>query len=151
MSQYGSQWFRMAGHRKIAVYRMVAGARILPVVPGAISGASDDGRTCTGIHGGQNIPDFTAENLQFLKIFIGPAGKNEKVVSGPGNAWSELMPRHSDVEMRIYILFKCRIVLSTGCFLPLRYPQRFKLDGKTAIGNEAPERQRAIILSILTG
>ena len=89
--------------------------------------------------------------LQFLEIFTGPAGKNEKRVTGSCNAWQRLMPRHSDVEMRIYILFKCRIVLSTGCFLPLRYPQRFKLDGKTAIGNEAPERQRAIFLSILTG
>ena len=127
MSQSGSQWFRMAGHRKIAVYRMVAGVRWEPVVPGTISGASDDGRTCTGIHGVQNIPDCTAENLQFLEIFTWPAGKNEKVVSGPGNAWQGLMSRHSDVEMRIYVLFKCRIVFSTDCFLSLHYPQRFKL------------------------
>ena len=87
----------------------------------------------------------------FWKNSSGPWEKNEEPVSGPGNAWSELMPRHSDVEMRIYILFKCRILLSTDCFLSLGYLQRFKLDGKTAIGNEAPERQRDIILSILTG
>ena len=54
---------------------MIAGVRWEPVVPGAISGASDDGQSCTGIHGVHNIPDFTAENLQFLKIFTGPAGK----------------------------------------------------------------------------
>ena len=101
MSQSGSQWFRMAGHRKIAVYRMITGVRFRPVVPGAISGASDDGRTCTGIHGVQNIPDFTAENLQFLKSFIGPVGKNEKVVNGSGNAWLELMPQPSYGLMRI--------------------------------------------------
>lgn len=31
MSQSGSQWFRMAGHRKIPISRMVAGVRWEPV------------------------------------------------------------------------------------------------------------------------
>ena len=68
----------------------------------AVSGASDDGRTCTGIHGVQNIPEFTAENLQFLKKFIEPAGKNEKPVSGSNDA--TIYGNHeSDGQMEIYI------------------------------------------------
>ena len=75
MSQWPGHGSAMARRRKIAVNRMVAWVRWEPVVPGAISGASGDGQSCTGIHGVQNIPDCTAENLQFLEKFIGSVRK----------------------------------------------------------------------------
>ena len=46
MSQWPGHDSAMARRRKIAVNRMIAGVRWEPVVPGAISGASDEDHTC---------------------------------------------------------------------------------------------------------
>jgi hypothetical protein len=85
---------------------MVAGVQFRPQAEPATFPASDDGRSCTGVHGGQNVPDFTAENLQFLKSFTGPAGKNENTVSGSDDAIIYGDHGASDGQMEIYILFE---------------------------------------------